>query len=224
MQRLIRGVHKFQTEVFGANQELFAQLEDTQAPHTLFITCSDSRINPHMLTQTEPGEIFILRNAGNIVPTYGVTACGEGATIEFAITVLDIEHIVVCGHSNCGAMKALVKPSTMSNLPAMRSWLHYAEVTRRIVEENYSDRTPEEQVNVAIQENVLCQIDHLRTHPSVAARLERGKLQLYGWVFKIPTGEVFAYDPTDGQFKPLSDGNGGSARTRFVPNPDAVGP
>ncbi len=130
MKKLIQGVHKFQQEVFGTHQELFARLATSQTPHTLFITCSDSRINPNMLTQAKPGEIFILRNAGNIVPNYTDLVGGEAATIEFAVAGLGIEHIVVCGHSNCGAIKAVLNPELSRNLPALTKWLGHAETTR----------------------------------------------------------------------------------------------
>lgn len=202
MQKLLRGVQKFQQEVVRNKREFFERLGEGQSPHTLFITCSDSRINPNLLTQTEPGEIFILRNAGNIVPAYG-SGGGEAATIEFAVRGLGVEHIVVCGHTGCGAMKALLDPSMVADLPAMRAWLERAEVTRRIVQDNYENRDRDELVNLAIQENVLAQLECLRTHPVVAARLADGTLQLHGWVYKIVTGQVFAYAPAERQFLPL---------------------
>jgi carbonic anhydrase len=223
MQKLAKGVHKFQQEAFGAHQELFTKLAEKQSPHTLFITCSDSRISPNLMTQTAPGEIFILRNAGNIIPTYGGHVGGEAATIEFAVAGLGLEHIVVCGHSNCGAMKALLAPDTLKDLPAMKSWLGNAEVTRRIVTENYPDRTGDDLLNVVTQENVLAQLESLRTHPAVASRVARGQLHLHGWVYKIPTGEVYAYDPVEGQFRPLADAAVAETRARYFGNPDAMG-
>ncbi len=223
MQKLAHGVHKFQQEVFGAHRELFTKLAEKQAPHTLFITCSDSRISPNLLTQTAPGEIFILRNAGNIVPSYGGQIGGEAATIEFAVAGLGLEHIVVCGHSNCGAMKALLEPETVRDLPAMRSWLANAEVTRRVVAENYPDRCGDDLLNVVTQENVLAQLESLRTHPAVASRIAAGTLHLHGWVYKIPTGEVFAYDPAEGQFRPLAEAPVVSIKARYFGSPDAIG-
>lgn len=207
MKTLSQGVHQFQKEVFGAHQELFAKLESGQTPHTLFITCSDSRINPNMLTQTGPGEIFILRNAGNIIPKYNDLISGEAASIEFAVAGLGIEHIVVCGHSNCGAMKAILDPKLLANLPALTTWLAYAGISRHFLHENYVNQTDEEYLNLAVQENVLAQLDNLRTHPVVADRLSQGKLHLYGWVYKILTGQVFAYDPIQAQFNPLVEIN-----------------
>lgn len=212
MHKLAAGVHKFQREVFGSHRDLFTRLADGQAPHTLFITCSDSRINPNLLTQTAPGEIFILRNAGNIVPSWGAPVGGEAATIEYAVTALGVEHIVVCGHSGCGAMKAVIDPDGLKTMPAVKQWLAHAETTRRIIEENYPGRDADELMSIAIQENVLAQLENLRTHPSVAARIAKGALALHGWVYKIATGEVFAYDTEEGQFRPLAEVNANDAK------------
>jgi carbonic anhydrase len=203
MQKLVRGVHRFQSEVVPGQREFFAGLADGQAPGTLFITCSDSRINPNLLTQTEPGELFIVRNAGNLVPTYGHLGA-EAAAVEFAAGALGVEHVIICGHSHCGAMSALLEPSSIQDLPALTAWLAHAEVTRRVMKENYPHHQEEELLSVCIQENVLAQLEALRTHPVVAARLARGKLQLHGWVYKLETGEVFAFDPAEDQFKPLA--------------------
>lgn len=184
---------------------MFERLAKGQNPETLFITCSDSRINPNLLTGTKPGELFILRNAGNIVPAFGALRGGEAATVEYAVSVLGVQDIVVCGHSACGAMGALLQEEQVTSLPAVKDWLYHAESTKQIVRTNYSALGPEEQVNVAIQENVLVQLEHLRTHPAVAARLARGDLGLHGWVYKIATGEVFAYESSSGQFQPIEE-------------------
>jgi len=201
MQRLVEGIHQFQNDVFGSKQHLFEGLVDGQHPLALFITCSDSRINPNLLTQTEPGELFILRNAGNIVPPYGAVEGGEAATIEYAVSVLGVKYIVVCGHSHCGAMAGLLDPSQLEKLPAVRSWLSHAESTHRIIEENYAHITDLAARRTAtVEENVLVQLEHLRTHPAVAAASAREALSLYGWVYQFETGRVFGYDPQDGQF------------------------
>jgi carbonic anhydrase len=200
MQKLVRGVDKFQREVYVRNKELFDRLAEGQSPSTLFITCSDSRINPNLLTQTEPGEVFILRNAGNLVPAHGSSAGGEAATIEYAVSALGVTDIVICGHSFCGAMKGLLDPGSLESLPAVRSWLAHAEATRTILSANYADREGDALLNIAIQENVLVQLQNLRTLPSVAARLAGGTLDLHGWVYKLETGDVFAYDGETGQF------------------------
>lgn len=203
MQKLIAGLHEFQQNVFGEHRALFERLAAGQQPEALFITCSDSRINPNLITQTEPGELFILRNAGNLVPPYGASAGGEAGTIEFALKGLGIGDIVVCGHSHCGAMKALLQPELLTELPALTDWLRHAEATRQIVREKYADRAGRAQLMTTVEENVLVQLENLRTHPAVAARLAQGKLNLHGWVYKLETGEVFHYDHASGQFLPL---------------------
>ena len=200
MQKLIEGLHQFQANIFRSQQELFERLANGQAPETLFITCSDSRINPNLITQTEPGELFILRNAGNIIPACGAANGGEGATIEFAVAGLGVQDIIVCGHSHCGAMKGLLQPDALRDMPTMANWLVHAEATRRIMREKYGDRTGKEQLTTAIELNVLVQLENLRTHPTVAAGIMRGRLKLHGWVYKIETGEVFAFNPERGQF------------------------
>lgn len=204
MQKLIDGLHHFQTSLFSSQRELFERLANGQAPETLFITCSDSRINPNLLTQTEPGELFILRNAGNIVPPHGASNGGEAATIEFAVAGLGVRDIIVCGHSHCGAMKGLLNEALTADTPAVRQWLTHADAAKRIVRENYSSLDGDPLISVCVQENVLTQLENLRTHPSVASRIRRGELNLHGWVYKIETGEVFAYDPSRGQFTRLT--------------------
>jgi carbonic anhydrase len=208
MQKLIDGIHQFQSSIFGQHRELFQRLADGQTPETLFITCSDSRINPNLITQTEPGDLFILRNAGNIIPPYGAAHGGEEATVEFAISALGVKEIVLCGHSHCGAIKGLLHPETLSEMPSVKTWLGHAEATRRIVAEKYADRKGAAQLTTAIEENVLVQLENLRTHPAVAARLASGKLRLYGWVYKLETGEIYSYDPAKGQFALVNEASG----------------
>ena len=204
MQKLIQGIHAFQDKEFRPRQGLFEQLGQGQNPDTLFITCSDSRIDPSLLTQTDPGELFILRNAGNIVPPHGAANGGEGATIEFAVAGLGVKDIIICGHSHCGAMKGLLDPGQLATMPTVASWLAHAETTRRIAQENYQHLEGDRLLTATIEENVLVQLEHLRTLPSVAARLARGDLHLHGWVYKIETGDVFAFDPDGGQFVSLA--------------------
>lgn len=204
MQKLVEGIHHFQNDIFSSKQGLFEGLANGQHPLALFITCSDSRINPNLLTQTEPGELFILRNAGNIVPPYGAVEGGEAATIEYAVSVLGVKDIVICGHSHCGAMGGLLEQSQLEKLPAVRSWLGHAESTHRIIEENYTHITdPAARLTATVEENVLVQLEHLRTHPTVAAALGRGALNVHGWVYKFETGQVFGFDPQQAQFIPL---------------------
>jgi carbonic anhydrase len=155
---------------------------------------SDSRIVPTLLTQSSPGELFILRNAGNLVPPHGTQPNGEAATIEFAVAGLGVRNIVVCGHSQCGAMKALLDPEKTQKLPAMRGWLAHAEATRRIMEDHYPDLDPAARLAVAAEENVLVQIENLRTHPAVASALAARRISIHGWVYEIESGEVYGYD------------------------------
>ncbi len=203
MQKLVKGIHHFQDQIFSSKREMFERLHHGQQPDALFITCADSRINPNLITHTEPGELFILRNAGNIVPPHGAGTCGEAATIEYAVAVLGVRDIIVCGHSQCGAMHALLAPEKVADLPSVSGWLSHAEATRNILKENYAHLDDEAKANVAIQENVLVQLENLKTLPSVASALARGAINLHGWVYKIQTGEVFAFDPEKGQFTPI---------------------
>lgn len=205
MQKLVRGVHDFQRNVFRSQEEFFSRLARGQSPEALFVTCSDSRINPNLLTQTPPGDLFILRNAGNLVPPYGALFGGEAATIEYAVAALGIRDVIVCGHSDCGAMKALVDPVAASEMPAVRRWLDHAETTRRILKEKYGDLASDRRalVEAAVQENVLVQLENLRTHPAIAAALAKRELHLHGWVYRLDTGDVLAYDPAREQFVPL---------------------
>ena len=204
MQKLVEGIHQFQNDIFSSKQGLFEGLANGQHPLALFITCSDSRINPNLLTQTEPGELFILRNAGNIVPPYGAVEGGEAATIEYAVSVLGVKDIVICGHSHCGAMGGLLDQSKLTKLPAVRSWLGHADSTHRIIEENYAHITePAARLTATVEENVLVQLEHLRTHPTVAAALGRDALNVHGWVYKFETGQVFGFDPQQKQFVPV---------------------
>lgn len=203
MQKLIRGLHSFQSNIFRSNREFFENLAHGQTPETLFITCSDSRVNPNLITQTQPGELFIIRNAGNIVPPHGPLFGGEAAGIEYAVGALKVRDIIVCGHSHCGAMKALLNRQDVKDLPAVAAWLNHAEATFRIMSQNYTHLKDAALLTATVEENVLVQIENLRTQPAVAAALSRGTLRLHGWVYKIETGEVFAFDPEHGQFLPL---------------------
>lgn len=209
MQKLVKGVHQFQASIFRSQRELFERLAMGQNPETLFITCSDSRINPNLITQTQPGELFILRNAGNIIPPHGAANGGEGATIEFAVAGLGVQDIIVCGHSHCGAMEGLLQPDSLRDMPTVAAWLMHAESTRRIMRDKYGERTGAERLTTTVEENVLVQIENLRTHPAVAVGIARGRLKLHGWVYKIESGEVFAFDPERGQFAPVVEAQPG---------------
>lgn len=204
MEKLVRGIHEFQTAHFNEHQELFTKLSKGQEPEALLITCSDSRIVPDLLTQTQPGELFVIRNAGNIIPPYGAANGGEGATIEFAVAALNVKHIIVMGHSHCGAMKGLLNPDGLTQLPLVAGWLKHAEATRRVVSECYQDVSGEDLLNATIKENVLMQLDNIRTYPAVAARLAKAALTLHGWVYHIESGQILAFDPELSKFAPIS--------------------
>lgn len=196
MRKLISGLSQFRSTYYSAHRDLFEQLAHGQKPRVLFITCSDSRIDPNLMTQTNIGELFIIRNAGNIIPPYGAANGGEGAAVEYAMHALDIEQIVVCGHSHCGAMKGLLQLAQLeAEMPLVYDWLKHAEATRRLVRENYSHYQGEELLEVTIAENVLTQIDNLKTYPVIHSKLYQGKLKIYGWIYHIETAEIFAYDP-----------------------------
>ncbi|MFT3714170.1 MAG: carbonic anhydrase [Archangium sp.] len=203
MQKLIQGLHDFQRTVFAERRELFENLAKGQRPEVLFITCSDSRVVPNVITQTDPGDLFVIRNAGNIVAPHSGTPSAEAATVEYAVEVLKVKDIVLCGHSHCGAMKAVLDPSQASDLPAVRGWLGHADATGRIMRQNYTHLSGDALLTATVQENVLVQLDNLRTLPSVASGLASGKLRLHGWVYKIETGQVFGYDRDERQFLPL---------------------
>ena len=201
MQKLVTGIHDFQSKIFEPQKALFTQLAQGQHPLALFITCSDSRIDPNLLTQTQPGELFVMRNAGNIVPTHGTASGGEAATIEYAVVALQVKDIIVCGHSFCGAMSGLLHPETLGALPAVRDWLQHAKATARAIKENHASVTEEdERLRKTVEENVLVQLENLQTHPSVADAVARGALELHGWTYQFETGHVCSYDPQEGQF------------------------
>jgi carbonic anhydrase len=207
MHKLIEGVLRFQKEVHGPRQALFSQLGEAQAPFALFIACSDSRVVPELLTQREPGEIFVVRNAGNIIPSYGPAAGGVSASIEYAVAGIGIEDVVVCGHSDCGAMKAILRENRLEKMPAVASWTKHAAAAKEVVKATLPpDASEQTKLNALVHENVLCQLRNLQTHPMVAAKLATGRLRLYGWVYNIENGTVDTYDAETGRFVPLAPG------------------
>ncbi|MBI5364635.1 MAG: carbonic anhydrase [Planctomycetes bacterium] len=212
MQRLIDGVHRFQSDEFGRYQELFQRLSrDGQNPHTLFITCSDSRVLAELITHSRPGDLFVVKNVGNIVPhAKDQDSSSTSAAIEFAVEVLGVSDVVVCGHSQCGAMEALVNDvPTARNLEHVQRWLELAAPVREVVRTKYAhidDRT--ERATAAAEENVLFGLENLHSHGCVQHRLAEGRLRLHGWFFKIATAELFAYDPRTGQFAQRIGGRG----------------
>lgn len=203
MQKLIDGVHYFQNVGFAQQQELFERLAGGQSPEACFITCADSRIDPNLITNAKPGQLFIVRNAGNVIPCYGTSNNGELAAVEFAVAVLGVKDIIVCGHTHCGAMKGVLNPDSLAALPTLKRWLSHCDSTAEIIKDHYSHLTGEDLTTAAAEENVLVQLEHLRTLPIVASRVSRGLIHLHGWMYKIETGEIFVYSSESGQFEKL---------------------
>ncbi|MFN5515857.1 MAG: carbonic anhydrase [Cyanobacteriota bacterium] len=203
MKQLIEGLQQFQSGYFSAHRDLFEQLSHGQHPRILFITCSDSRIDPNLITQAQVGDLFVIRNAGNIIPPYGAANGGEGAAMEYALTALGIEQVIVCGHSHCGAMKGLLKLNSLQEkLPLVYDWLKHAEATRRLVLDNYGHLEGEDLIEMTVAENVLTQLENLQTYPVIHSRLHQGSLALHGWIYRIESGEVLAYDGVVHDFVP----------------------
>jgi len=208
MQRLIEGVHKFRHDEFGNYRKLFRKLsQEGQNPHTLFITCSDSRVLAELITQSKPGDLFVVKNVGNIVPPGSVAGDtnSTAAAIEFAVENLRVSDIVICGHSQCGAITALLAKKPVSDLtPHLRDGLKVAAPVQETMKKDYAHlHEANERETAAAEENVLFGLDNLHSYPCVQERLADGKLQLHGWFFKIATAELFAYDPETRQFSPL---------------------
>jgi carbonic anhydrase len=205
MDRLLTGYARFRREIFPAQRERFSDLSRGQQPDALFITCADSRIVPNLITQTEAGEIFVVRNVGNIVPPHGEFTGGVSSAIEYAVIGLNVRHIVILGHSDCGAMKALLHPEKVASMKAVTAWLHHSQAALHVVRENCPDCTGDELLRAVTEENVVAQLDHLRTHPSVAARLRKGALQVHGWIYEIAEGRLSEWDAQAKGFAPLEE-------------------
>lgn len=203
MKRLVQGVQRFLRTVHPQERELFERLATGQDPDVMFVACSDSRVVPHMITQSKPGELFVVRNAGNIVPPASAGAGAEAAAVEFAIKGLKVRDIVVCGHSQCGAMTELLYPEETGDLPTVAKWLQHSAEAKRVVQEGYADADRQTRIDAAIEANVLAQIENLQSHAVVAEAREADQLRLHGWVWDIATGQVRAFDAEAGEFAPL---------------------
>ncbi|MBA6419429.1 carbonic anhydrase [Pseudomonas neustonica] len=204
LQQIVDGFNRFRHEVYPEQQELFKKLAFEQTPRAMFITCADSRVAPELITQSAPGDLFVSRNVGNVVPPYGQMMGGVSTAIEFAVAALGVHHIIVCGHSDCGAMKAVLDPAQLEALPTVKSWLRHAEVAKIVVEDNCG--CGDDKLSMLTEENVVAQLQHLATHPSVASRLARGELFIHGWVYDIETAQIRAYDADTGEFREIGDG------------------
>lgn len=203
MQDIIAGVRTFQRDVYPHYRELFEKLSAGQSPEAMVVTCSDSRVDPFLFTQAQPGQLFVLRNAGNLVPKYDGFVGGVTATIEFAVVELRVPNIIVCGHSGCGAIHGLLHPETLTNMPNVADWLsHHAAPVREILAKAGRLNGPDE-MQQAVDANVLVQLANLRAHPCVADALAAGRINLHGWVYDIASGEIRAYQDEWQQFAAL---------------------
>lgn len=195
VDKLLGGISRFQKHVYPEHQELFEKLAMGQRPDALFITCADSRIDPCLLTQTKPGELFICRVIGNVVPPYPDAIGGVSATIEYAVGVLRVPEVIICGHTDCGVMRGALNPDALEAFPNVTAWLRYAKVDHREPEP-----TPEFLLTLT-ENNVVAQLKNLTSHPTVADRLQQGDLALHGWVYHIGPGTVTVYNEASGSFE-----------------------
>jgi carbonic anhydrase len=192
LEELKAGVRRFRMGVYPEHEDAYIKAaSEPQRPHALIVTCADSRIDPELITQSRPGDVFVTRNVGNLVPAYGEMLGGVSAVIEYAVSALKVRHVVVCGHSDCGAMKGLLHPESLETMPTVKSWLKNAHAALSVASSLAAhDEKPIDQLQRLTEENVLLQMQHLRTHPSVAGAMARGELTISGWVYDIGKGKV----------------------------------
>jgi carbonic anhydrase len=203
MQEIIEGFLKFQRDIVPERRELFRKLATRQTPRTLFISCSDSRMVPELVTQREPGDLFVIRNAGNIVPSFGPEPGGVSATVEYAVAALGVTDVVICGHSDCGAMTAIATCKCLDHMPAVSNWLRYADSAKLVIESR-EHASESARIDSMVRENVIAQLNNIKTHPSVALALSQGRLNLHGWVYDIESGLIEALDDAKREFVPLA--------------------
>jgi len=206
MNELIGRVFHFEKQVFPSNLDLYSKLaSDGQSPKALMISCADSRVVPEHIMQAQPGDLFVCRNAGNIVPPFATANGGVSSTVEYAVLALGVRDIIVCGHSDCGAMKALVNPESLDGMPNVAAWLRHSHAAQRVAADGYPEAEEHQRVRIVAMENIVAQIAHLRTHPSVALGIARGEISLHGWFVDIHAGAVLGLDGTTGRFVPMRD-------------------
>lgn len=206
MNELIGRVFNFEKTTFPASSELFGKLTSIgQSPKALMISCADSRIVPEQIMQAQPGDLFVCRNAGNIVPPYSTMNGGVTSTVEYAVAALGVRDIIVCGHSDCGAMKALSDPTGLEAMPNVAAWLKHGAAAEHVVTTCHKDLDAKERVRAISLENIIAQISHLRTHPSVVAGIARGEITLHGWFVDIHAGQVLGLNGETGEFIPLRE-------------------
>ncbi|PSF05984.1 carbonic anhydrase [Marinobacter fuscus] len=209
MDHIVRGVLDFRKNVYPERKDLFRSLADSQNPDILFITCSDSRIDPNLMTGSVPGDLFICRNAGNVIPPHSNETGSMTASIEYAVAVLKVRHIIVCGHTDCGAIKGALDIPALKGLPHVKEWLGHCRSAMEIVRERHGidgeQALDVKYLNEAIEENVSQQVQHLRTHPVVAAKLATGKIEVHGWVYDIKSGNIRCCGRNSVDFKNFDD-------------------
>lgn len=200
LAKVVEGVKKFQAEVYPAQREKFASLKSRQQPIAMFITCADSRVVPNLFTQTGPGDFFIERNPGNLVPHYSEFVGGVSAGVEYAMLVLKVPLVIICGHTDCGVMKSLLHSEQTNGLPAMQQWMRYASEAQHRIMRDHGEAAQEEKLRLITEYNVLAQIENLKSHPSVHSRVISGELDIRGWVYDIGDGSIWAANPETGRF------------------------
>ena len=216
MQQLIDGYARFRSQVFPQQSGLFEQLAKGQQPQALFICCSDSRVVPEMIVQGAPGTLFPCRSVGNLVPPPLESSSGVAATIEYAVRVLKVPDVIVCGHSDCGAMKGILESEKLESLPAVRSYLRHAGPSSKWLTHflRYASSMPyEEKLRLLTEANVIAQLGNLRAHPVVDEALKKNAVQIHGWIYDIGSGAITQFDADQGVFNPLLDENGTAAAT-----------
>ncbi|WP_066553038.1 carbonic anhydrase [Croceicoccus bisphenolivorans] len=207
MNEFIGRVFSFERSTYPESSALFGRLaKQGQSPTALMISCADSRIVPEQIMQAAPGDLFVCRNAGNIVPPFATMNGGVSSTVEYAVMALKVSDIIVCGHSDCGAMKALSKPETLEGMPNVAAWLRHGSAASHIVDSCMGHLDDGERVRAISLENVIAQLNNLRTHPSVSAAMARGELSLHGWFVDIHEGVILGLDGETDQFRPLREG------------------
>lgn len=206
MNELIGRVFSFEKTVFPNSSALYARLSaDGQSPKALMISCADSRIVPEQIMQAQPGDLFVCRNAGNIVPPFATQNGGVSSTVEYAVVALGVRDIIICGHSDCGAMKALSQPEHLVGMPNVAAWLRHGSAAEHVVNSCYPDLSGDARLRAISLENVAAQIAHLRTHPAVAAAMAAGQMALHGWFVDIHAGQILGMDGETGRFLPLRE-------------------
>lgn len=207
MKKLVKGIIEFRKNSLERYREKFAHLALEQRPDTLFIACSDSRVVPNLFASTDPGDLFVVRNVGNLVPCCGGDGHSssdesEGAAIEFALHQLNVIDIIVCGHSQCGAMEALIEGREKLTSPNLRAWLRHGEDSLKDLTSGVSQK--KERIDELSKKNILKQLEHLKTYPEVQRRISEGRLNLHAWWFDLATADVYRFDETANEYTLIS--------------------